>query len=63
MVLGCDGDALYPESVIRRTAASFGVEPVILPGLCHMLMLDGEWERAALPVLEWLVHRFANAQK
>lgn len=63
MVLGCDGDALYPESVIRRTAASFGVEPVILPGLCHMLMLDGELERAALPVLEWLVHHFSNAQK
>lgn len=55
MVVGCEGDALYDASVTSRSAERYCVDPVILPGLCHMMMLDPEWERAASPILDWLV--------
>lgn len=36
----------------EKIAASYGVEPVILHGLCHDMMLDPEWEQAAAYVLK-----------
>ena len=55
IVIGCEGDALYDASVTRRSAECYLVNPVILPGLCHMMMLDPEWKRAASEMLVWLV--------
>lgn len=47
LVLGTDTDAFFPTSSQRITAAHYNVQPVILNGLCHDMMLDPEWERAA----------------
>ena len=57
LVLGSRQDRIFGASTVRRTAAHFGVEPVVLDTGCHDLMLDPEWEESALRILAWLKDR------
>jgi non-heme chloroperoxidase len=53
-VLGAEGDRICTAEDVRATARHYGVEPAILPGLAHMLMLERQWERPAGEMLRWL---------
>jgi non-heme chloroperoxidase len=53
-VLGVAGDQIAIPSDVRATAVHHGVEPTILPGMGHMLMLEPQWEDAAIVLAEWL---------
>jgi pimeloyl-ACP methyl ester carboxylesterase len=57
LVIGSRRDRIFGAATIRRTAAHFGVEPVVLGTGCHDLMLDPEWEGSALRILAWLKDR------
>jgi pimeloyl-ACP methyl ester carboxylesterase len=53
-VLGAEGDRISTPDDVRATAHHHGVEPALLPGLAHMLMLERKWERPARELLRWL---------
>ncbi len=54
LVLGVTGDRICTPDDVRSTAHHHGVEPVMVDGLAHMLMLDNEWERPARVLAAWL---------
>jgi pimeloyl-ACP methyl ester carboxylesterase len=54
LVIGAEGDRICTPDEVRATARHHGVEPVILPGLAHMMMLERQWERAARALSAWL---------
>ena len=53
-VMGAEGDRISVPDDVRATARHHGVEPTILPGLAHMLMLERKWKSAALALEGWL---------
>ena len=54
LVMGTPDDELIRVSDVERTAATYGVDPVWLPGMGHDVMLDAGWERALATVLDWV---------
>ena len=54
LVMGAEGDRICTPDEVTATARHHGVEPVILPGLAHMMMLERQWERAARTLSAWL---------
>jgi pimeloyl-ACP methyl ester carboxylesterase len=53
LVVGTPEDELIRVADVERTAETYGVEPVWLPGIGHDLMLDSGWETALDVVLDW----------
>jgi non-heme chloroperoxidase len=54
LVLGAAEDRICTPDEVRATARHHGVEPLLLPGLAHMLMLDLSWKEPARELLRWL---------
>lgn len=54
MVMGAAEDALIATAGVRQTAALWGVEPLIVPGIGHGMMLEPGWRAAAEPLQRWL---------
>lgn len=54
LVLGAERDYIVSPADIRRTAAAYDAEMLILPDIAHDLMLDPGWRRAADAMLKWL---------
>lgn len=53
-VIGSDKDAYFPTESLSTTADFYETIPMILRGLCHDMMLDPEWDKAAQSVLEFI---------
>ena len=53
-VIGSDKDAYFPTDSLNATANFYDTKPMILRGLCHDMMLDPEWEKAAESVLKFI---------
>lgn len=53
-VIGSDKDAYFPIKSLNKTANFYNTTPMILKGLCHDMMLDSEWKKAAESVLEFI---------
>lgn len=47
LVIGGEKDAIFTPSQVAQTAQRHGVDPIIVPGLPHMLMLEPGWEAVA----------------
>jgi pimeloyl-ACP methyl ester carboxylesterase len=54
LVVGTPDDRYVPLSVVRSTAARYGVEPLLFPGMGHDLMLDKGQDRVLSAVLDWV---------
>ena len=54
LVMGGADDFIFSPGEVARTAAAYGTEPVMIPGLAHDMMLDTNWERAADALRGWL---------
>ena len=54
LVVGALDDIVVDVEGVRETAAVWGVQPLLLPGLAHDVMLDTEWESAAEALGGWL---------
>jgi len=54
LVLGAGDDFLFDEHDVRATAAAYGVEAEIIPGLGHTVMLEPAWESVAERLGAWL---------
>ena len=58
-VLGAEGDRISTRRDVSATATLYRVEPSIVPGLAHMMMLERGWESVARPLLDWLEEEVA----
>ena len=54
LVIGGAKDCYIPETDVRLTAAYYGVDPHILEGAGHMLMLEAAGKDASQIILDWL---------
>ena len=57
LVLGGEQDTIFRPKEIRATAAAYGVEPVLFPGMAHDMMLEPGWQDVADTILAWLAER------
>jgi pimeloyl-ACP methyl ester carboxylesterase len=53
-VFGAGDDFLFDEHDVRVTAAAYGVEARMVPGIGHTVMLEPAWERFAERLAAWL---------
>jgi pimeloyl-ACP methyl ester carboxylesterase len=61
LVLGAEEDYFVSPALVRATAASYGTQADILPGIGHAMMLDTRWEEAAKRIQRWLETSAATA--
>ncbi len=54
LVVGAEHDNLIPPSQVRMSAETYNVDPVILPGMGHGVMLEAGWRLAADTIAHWL---------
>jgi len=54
LVLGGEHDQVYRPKDVRRTAAAYRTEPVLIPGAGHELMLEPQWTSVAECIESWL---------
>ncbi len=54
LVLGAQHDHLIPSSLVDMTAHAYDVEPRILAGMGHGLMLERDWQDGAALIDTWL---------
>ncbi len=54
LIIGSAADDWFDAPSLRKTAAAYGVEPVILEHLCHDMMLDPDWRLPADHVLDFI---------
>lgn len=58
-VIGSYGDHIVNENSTKITAKAFGVDPIMIPRLCHFMTIDPEWKVAADAILQWLKSHFS----
>ncbi len=61
LIIGAELDHIIPANQVRDTAETYGVEPVIFPGMGHGLMLERDWEHVASVMNDWLLAVVLNA--
>lgn len=54
-VVGAQNDELVPLNQLQRTAKRYSVEPIVVPDISHLMMLDGPWEQAAEAAMTGMV--------
>ncbi len=54
LVMGAEGDQVCTPDEVVATARHHGVEPTLLPGLAHVMMLERGWEAPARAIRDWL---------
>ncbi|HMQ31671.1 MAG TPA: alpha/beta fold hydrolase [Chloroflexaceae bacterium] len=54
LVLGGEHDAVFRPAEMRATAAAYGGDAVIFPGMAHDMMLERGWQHVADHCLGWL---------
>lgn len=54
LVLGGEHDQFYRPKHVRRTAAAYGTQPVLIPGVGHEMMLEPQWRAVAELIESWL---------
>lgn len=54
LVLGAERDAFIYQGALEQTGKTYGVTPEVFSGMAHAMMIDYDWEKAALRILQWL---------
>ncbi|MEC9363191.1 MAG: alpha/beta fold hydrolase [Pseudomonadota bacterium] len=54
LVLGAEQDTVFLSQQVRDTARAYDVEPQLIDGLAHDVMLDTRWREAADGLRAWL---------
>lgn len=52
-VVGAAHDAIISPKDLRKTAALYGTDPIVLEGAAHMMMLEPGWEEVAQKLEDW----------
>jgi pimeloyl-ACP methyl ester carboxylesterase len=53
LVLGAERDILVPPSDVEQAARTYGASAEIFPGMGHVMMLEGGWQKVADRIIEW----------
>ncbi|HEU4348694.1 MAG TPA: alpha/beta fold hydrolase [Actinoplanes sp.] len=59
LVAGSPDDRLVPRSALDRTAARYGVAPLLFPGMPHDLMRAPAWAEPIDAIIDWLEKELA----
>ncbi|MGF1619109.1 MAG: alpha/beta hydrolase [Rhodomicrobiaceae bacterium] len=62
MIVGGERDELIPPADVFLTGAYYGINPKIIPGSAHAIMLDTHWRQAAELITAWLERKFGGAE-
>ena len=54
LVLGAERDPFIYQSALEQTARTYGTRAEVFPGMAHAMMIDYDWEKAAMRILQWL---------
>jgi pimeloyl-ACP methyl ester carboxylesterase len=54
LVLGAERDPFIYQGALEQTAKTYGTMPEVFSGMAHAMMIDYDWEKAALRILHWL---------
>lgn len=54
LVLGAERDPFIYQGALEQTAKAYGTTAEIFPGMAHAMMIDYDWKKVALRVLQWL---------
>lgn len=54
LVLGAERDPFIFQGAIEQTARTYGAKAEVFSGMAHAMMIDYDWEKAALRILHWL---------
>ena len=57
LILGAEHDALIPPDQVHMTGMTYGRQAEILRGMGHGMMLERDWEIAAMRIADWLAER------
>ena len=49
LVIGAEMDGIISVAEVQRTARAYGVEPLIVPGMGHTMMLEEGWQERGGP--------------
>ena len=63
MIIGGERDELIPPTDVFLTGAYYSVNPKIIPGSAHAIMLDTHWRQAAELIAAWLEQKFGHAER
>lgn len=54
LVLGAERDPFVYQSALEQTARTYGTRAEVFHRMAHAMMIDYDWEKAALRILQWL---------
>ncbi|MCB0658250.1 MAG: alpha/beta fold hydrolase [Saprospiraceae bacterium] len=54
LVLGGEKDHVIPPDLVKRTAAYYGVDPILFPGMGHNLMLEPQYQLVVEHIDGWI---------
>jgi pimeloyl-ACP methyl ester carboxylesterase len=54
LVLGAERDRFIYQGALEQTARTYGTAAEVFPRMAHAMMIDYDWEKAALRILQWL---------
>ena len=56
-----DRDLINPSSTVRQTAAKFGAQARVFPGMSHWLVGEPGWDKVAADCLAWMDEALVKA--
>ncbi|MQA27049.1 MAG: alpha/beta fold hydrolase [Micromonosporaceae bacterium] len=60
LVVGSPHDRLVSQRALQKTAARYGAEPLLFPGMGHDMMLDARWVEPIDAILDWVASEAAS---
>jgi non-heme chloroperoxidase len=54
LVTGAEEDSLFSTAEVRTTAAAYGADLYLEPGMAHAMMLEPGWRNVADHIIQWL---------
>ncbi|SOB92005.1 alpha/beta hydrolase [Thalassospira xiamenensis] len=54
LAIGARNDEIIQSELVNHTARRLGADCVLLDNIAHAMMLDANWEKAAISIVEWL---------
>ncbi|WOI10286.1 alpha/beta hydrolase [Thalassospira lucentensis] len=62
LAIGARNDEIIQSEVVNHTARRLGADCVLLDNIAHAMMLDANWEKAAISIVEWLEKHLIEKQ-
>jgi alpha-beta hydrolase superfamily lysophospholipase len=54
LVMGAEKDRIFSAREVAATAAAYGTEAIMVPGMAHDMMLEPGWQQVADKIIAWI---------